>query len=156
MALLGYNGGLRGKPRIPSTGNASGLWDLEEHQVAKGAGIWPLTNGGSVVRTVAFATSNIVNGQIGINSQNSGLWWIHKRNLAGNEDYLETILQAMVLAPKPYVFGIANQATPASVISYTITDNASYANDPAQDVFWISFTGPNLVGDTTYIISYAP
>ena len=41
MALLGYNGGLRGKPRIPSTGNASGLWDLEEQKIAKGAGIWP-------------------------------------------------------------------------------------------------------------------
>lgn len=45
MALLGYNGGLRGKPRIPSTGNASGLWDLEEQKIAKGAGIWPATTG---------------------------------------------------------------------------------------------------------------
>lgn len=45
MALLGYNGGLRGKPRIPSTGNASGLWDLEEQKIAQGAGIWPSTGG---------------------------------------------------------------------------------------------------------------
>ena len=45
MALLGYNGGLRGKPRIPSTGNASGLWDLEEQKTAKVAGIWPSTGG---------------------------------------------------------------------------------------------------------------
>jgi hypothetical protein len=34
MALLGYNGGLRGKPRIPSTSNASGIWDLDEQKIA--------------------------------------------------------------------------------------------------------------------------
>jgi hypothetical protein len=42
MALLGYNGGLRGKPRIPSTSNASGIWDLDEQKIAASAGIWPL------------------------------------------------------------------------------------------------------------------
>jgi hypothetical protein len=41
MALLGYNGGLRGKPRIPSTSNASGIWDLDEQKIAASAGIWP-------------------------------------------------------------------------------------------------------------------
>lgn len=42
MALLGYNGGLRGKPRIPSTSNASGIWDLDEQKIAASAGIWPI------------------------------------------------------------------------------------------------------------------
>jgi hypothetical protein len=45
MALLGYNGGLRGKPRIPSTSNASGIWDLEEQKIAASAGIWPSAGG---------------------------------------------------------------------------------------------------------------
>lgn len=45
MALLGYNGGLRGKPRIPSTSNASGIWDLDEQKIAASAGIWPSAGG---------------------------------------------------------------------------------------------------------------
>jgi hypothetical protein len=45
MALLGYNGGLRGKPRTPSTSNASGIWDLEEQKIAASAGIWPSAGG---------------------------------------------------------------------------------------------------------------
>ncbi len=43
MALLGYNGGLRGKPRIPSTGNASGNWALDEQCDAVRQAIWPIT-----------------------------------------------------------------------------------------------------------------
>lgn len=42
MALLGYNGGLRGKPRIPSTGNASGSWALNEQCDAVRQAIWPI------------------------------------------------------------------------------------------------------------------
>ena len=45
MALLGYNGGLRGKPRTPSTSNASGIWDLDEQKIAASAGIWPSAGG---------------------------------------------------------------------------------------------------------------
>jgi hypothetical protein len=45
MALIGYNGGLRGKPRIPSTSNASGIWDLDEQKIAASAGIWPSAGG---------------------------------------------------------------------------------------------------------------
>jgi hypothetical protein len=45
MALLGYNGGLRGKPRTPSTSIASGIWDLDEQKIAASAGIWPSAGG---------------------------------------------------------------------------------------------------------------
>jgi hypothetical protein len=41
MALLGYNGGLRGKPRIPTPTSTSGIWDLDEQKIAASAGIWP-------------------------------------------------------------------------------------------------------------------
>jgi hypothetical protein len=43
--MLGYNGGLRGKPRIPSISNASGIWDLDEQKIAASAGIWPSAGG---------------------------------------------------------------------------------------------------------------
>jgi hypothetical protein len=39
--MLGYNGGLRGKPRIPTPTSTSGIWDLEEQKIAASAGIWP-------------------------------------------------------------------------------------------------------------------
>jgi hypothetical protein len=42
MLGIGTNGGLIGPRRVPSTGSASGVWDLEEQKLAKGAGIWPL------------------------------------------------------------------------------------------------------------------
>jgi hypothetical protein len=41
MALLRYNGGLRGLQRIPTPTSASGIWDLEEQKIAASAGIWP-------------------------------------------------------------------------------------------------------------------
>lgn len=59
MALLGYNGGLRGKPRIPSTSIASGIWDLDEQKIAKGAGIWPVnaSNSARYFRLANFANT---------------------------------------------------------------------------------------------------
>lgn len=152
--MIGSNGGLIGARRVPAMSSAGGLWSVNEQSLAKRAGIWPISSAGSVIRTAAGATSNATAGQIGITSQGSGLWWIHKRNAAGQENYLGTVLQALALAAKPYTIGIANQTTSGSIVSYTITDSASYADDPAQDVFWVSFTGPNLVGGNDYIIYF--
>ena len=39
--MLGFNGGLMGVRRTPTTGTASGLWFQNEQSVAKRAGIWP-------------------------------------------------------------------------------------------------------------------
>jgi hypothetical protein len=39
--MLGFNGGLMGVQRTPTTGTASGLWFQNEQSVAKRAGIWP-------------------------------------------------------------------------------------------------------------------
>ena len=41
MAHLGNNGALLGPRRISTVNNASGLWSLDEHKIAKLAGIWP-------------------------------------------------------------------------------------------------------------------
>lgn len=38
--MLGFNGGLLGVRRVPTTGSASGLWMPNEQSVAKRAGIW--------------------------------------------------------------------------------------------------------------------
>jgi hypothetical protein len=43
--MLGFNGGLMGVRRTPTTGTATGLWFQNEQSVAKRAGIWPLTDG---------------------------------------------------------------------------------------------------------------
>jgi hypothetical protein len=40
MLGIGTNGGLIGPRRVPNGGSASGIWDLEEQKLAKGAGIW--------------------------------------------------------------------------------------------------------------------
>jgi len=42
--MLGFNGGLMGVRRTPTTSAASGLWFQNEQSVAKRAGIWPLSN----------------------------------------------------------------------------------------------------------------
>lgn len=42
MALLGFNSGLLGSRRVPSSGSASGMWDCDEQSVARRAGIWPV------------------------------------------------------------------------------------------------------------------
>lgn len=39
--MLGFNGGLLGARRVPTTGAASGLWVPNEQSVAQRAGIWP-------------------------------------------------------------------------------------------------------------------
>ena len=40
--MLGFNGGLMGVRKVPTTGSASGLWMPNEQSVAQRAGIWPL------------------------------------------------------------------------------------------------------------------
>jgi hypothetical protein len=52
--MLGFNGGLMGVRRTPTTGAASGLWSQNEQSVAKRAVIWPIS-GGQVTRYVRFA-----------------------------------------------------------------------------------------------------
>ena len=42
--MLGFNGGLMGVRKVPTTGTASGLWFQNEQSVAKRAGIWPYTD----------------------------------------------------------------------------------------------------------------
>jgi hypothetical protein len=42
--MLGFNSGLMGVRRVPTTGAAPGLWLQNEQSVAKRAGIWPLSN----------------------------------------------------------------------------------------------------------------
>jgi hypothetical protein len=39
--MLGLNGGLRGKRRVPTTASASGLWFPNEQNLARRAQIWP-------------------------------------------------------------------------------------------------------------------
>lgn len=41
--MLGFNGGLMGVQRTPTTGTASGLWFQNEQSVARRANIWPTT-----------------------------------------------------------------------------------------------------------------
>lgn len=40
--MLGFNGGLLGVRKVPTTGSASGLWFQNEQSVAQRAGIWPV------------------------------------------------------------------------------------------------------------------
>jgi hypothetical protein len=44
--MLGFNGGLMGVRRTPTTGAASGLWFQNEQSVAQRAGIWPIVQAG--------------------------------------------------------------------------------------------------------------
>jgi hypothetical protein len=52
--MLGFNGGLMGVRRTPTTGTASGLWFQNEQSVAQRAAIWPIS-GGQITRYVRFA-----------------------------------------------------------------------------------------------------
>jgi hypothetical protein len=44
--MLGFNGGLMGVRRTPTTGTASGLWFQNEQSVAQRAAIWPASSSG--------------------------------------------------------------------------------------------------------------
>ena len=44
--MIGFNSGLLGVRRVPTTGTASGLWVLNEQVLAQRAGIWPAGAGG--------------------------------------------------------------------------------------------------------------
>ena len=44
--MIGFNSGLLGVRRVPTTGTASGLWVPNEQVLAKRAGIWPAGAGG--------------------------------------------------------------------------------------------------------------
>ena len=39
--MLGFNGGLMGVRKVPTSGTATGVWDQNEQSVAKRAAIWP-------------------------------------------------------------------------------------------------------------------
>ena len=57
--MLGFNGGLLGVRKVPTTDSASGLWDQNEQSVAKRAGIWPLTEVYRYYRLSAFANTSL-------------------------------------------------------------------------------------------------
>jgi len=59
--MLGFNGGLLGKRRVPSAGAAPGLWFPNEQSVAKRDAIWPLTGGYRYWRFVNFADTYLNN-----------------------------------------------------------------------------------------------
>lgn len=42
--MLGFNGGLMGGRKVPTSGSASGLWFQNEQSVARRAGIWPISD----------------------------------------------------------------------------------------------------------------
>ena len=44
--MIGFNSGLMGVRRVPTTGTATGLWVSNEQVLAKRAGIWPAGAGG--------------------------------------------------------------------------------------------------------------
>jgi hypothetical protein len=43
--MLGFNGGLLGVRKVPTTGAAQGMWSPNEQSVARRAAIWPVTGG---------------------------------------------------------------------------------------------------------------
>lgn len=55
--MLGLNSGLLGVRRVPTTGNASGLWVPNEQSLAKRAAIWPRTDSFRYYRFANFATT---------------------------------------------------------------------------------------------------
>ena len=63
--MLGFNGGLLGVRKVPTTGSASGLWFQNEQSVAQRAGIWPVT-GGVTTRYLRF--DNFANTALGGNT----------------------------------------------------------------------------------------
>ena len=57
--MLGFNGGLMGVRRTPTTGAASGLWFQNEQSVAKRAGTWPRTDAYRYYRFANFAATSL-------------------------------------------------------------------------------------------------
>jgi hypothetical protein len=57
--MLGFNGGLMGVRRTPTTGAASGLWFQNEQSVARRVGIWPFnaSNSARYFRLANFANT---------------------------------------------------------------------------------------------------
>jgi len=64
--MLGFNGGLLGVRKVPTTSNATGLWFPNEQSVAQRAGIWPLgpTGGFRYWRFANFATTALNGGTL--------------------------------------------------------------------------------------------
>ena len=60
--MLGFNGGLLGLRKVPTTGSASGLWFQNEQSVAKRAGIWPAVTVGVLVGSIAYSQSSVYSG----------------------------------------------------------------------------------------------
>jgi hypothetical protein len=105
--MLGFNGGLMGVRRTPTTGAASGLWFQNEQSVAKRAAIWPTTgdlywsdvslllhmDGSNGSTTFTDSSSNAFtitasgNAQISTDSPKFGTGSL---TLDGNGDYLST------------------------------------------------------------------
>ena len=59
--MLGFNGGLMGVRKVPTTGSASGLWFQNEQSVAKRAGIWPVS-GGVDINVITYSQSSVYSG----------------------------------------------------------------------------------------------
>ena len=68
--MLGFNGGLMGVRKVPTSGAASGLWAPNEQSVAKRAGIWPATPGPNEARY--FRLANFADTALGSNTLDLG------------------------------------------------------------------------------------
>ena len=68
--MLGFNGGLMGVRRTPTTGTASGLWFQNEQSVAQRAAIWPATPASNEARY--FRLANFANTALDSNTLDFG------------------------------------------------------------------------------------
>ena len=68
--MLGFNGGLMGVRRTPTTGTASGLWFQNEQSVAQRAGIWTVPAGPKDARY--FRLANFANTALDANALDFG------------------------------------------------------------------------------------
>ena len=61
--MLGFNGGLLGKRRVPTISEAKGLWFPNEQSVAKRAAIWPASPGDLIlVGSITYSQSSVYSG----------------------------------------------------------------------------------------------
>lgn len=155
--MIGFNGGLIGVRRTSTSTTATGLWSQNEQSVAKRAGAWPISpNAQLVMRQLSGQANIITQGQIG-DFYGQSVLWFHKFNAGGEENYIGTVIQAAVLGQKPYSIGIANALSPQNVITYTVDEVSPTADDPANNIFYIDYTGPVLnLDNNTYIFSALP